>query len=128
MFPNHDPQNLDLLQIRRKLIIGYDPSFGSQKRLYPFLLNFGVLLLECVRESEGYYGKSFQVNLGTIFVNVMIRTTASNLRIVIITSRPLKARFPSVDVTQDSVPSCALQSPAQKPCILQVRQGYRTVS
>jgi hypothetical protein len=54
LLPNNDTKNLNTFQVGSKLVVGDDPSLGSQKSLDPFLLNFRVLFLEVVGEPEGY--------------------------------------------------------------------------
>jgi hypothetical protein len=63
ILPDHNPQNIHLLQIRRELIIRHDPPFSSEERLDPLLLEIRVFFFDFVREAEGYDGETFNVGL-----------------------------------------------------------------
>ena len=51
--PDDHTEDLNVLQIGRKLVVGDNPALGTEQNLHPFLLHGGIFLLELIREAEG---------------------------------------------------------------------------
>jgi hypothetical protein len=42
-FPNHDPEDVEITQVRGEFIVWHNPALGTQERLDPFLVDVWVL-------------------------------------------------------------------------------------
>lgn len=112
------------------------PSFGPEKCLNPLLLDVGVLLLEVVRETEGYDRQPSLISL-----DIFVSNACDLFKIALVTcldvvivqphgsfDRPYRSIDFPVDIAQHCIVPRMFQSPTKKPGIFHVCKGDRAVS
>jgi hypothetical protein len=80
-FSDNDSEDFRLLLIRRKRVVGDDPTLDAEERAHGRLVDMGVFLLELVRQTEGDDGETRFVTFGIIMAEVALTGTfVMNLR------------------------------------------------